>query len=98
MNKDTENPFPDPVEIKISDSFDLHSFQPSEVKTVVEVYLDEARKAGFKTVRIIHGKGIGVQREIVRSLLKTKDFVKSFRNGDELSGGGDGATVVKFHD
>ncbi|MGI8669680.1 MAG: Smr/MutS family protein [Aridibacter sp.] len=91
-----ENPFPEPVEIEITDTLDLHSFQPRDVASVVETYLDEARKKGFQAVRIIHGKGIGVQREILRNILSKKDFVKSFKNGDELSGGGSGATIVKF--
>ncbi len=91
-----ENPFSEPFEIEITDSLDLHSFQPRDVASVVETYLDEARKKGFQTVRIIHGKGIGVQREIVRDILSKKDFVKSFRNGDEISGGGLGATVAHF--
>ena len=94
---DLENPFPETVEIEITDSIDLHSFSPKDVRAVVEAYLDEARARGFRIVRIIHGKGIGVQREIVRSLLKEKDFVKSFRSGDEFSGGS-GATVVTFKD
>jgi dsDNA-specific endonuclease/ATPase MutS2 len=96
-DSDLENPFPETVEIEITDSIDLHSFSPKEVKTVVEAYLDEARSRGFRFVRIIHGKGIGVQREIVRSLLKEKDFVKSFKSGDEFSGGS-GATIVTFKD
>jgi dsDNA-specific endonuclease/ATPase MutS2 len=91
-----ENPFPEPVEIEITDTLDLHSFQPRDVASVVETYLDEAHKKGFQVVRIIHGKGIGVQREIVRNILSKKDFVKSYKNGDELSGGGSGATIVKF--
>jgi dsDNA-specific endonuclease/ATPase MutS2 len=93
---DLDNPFPDTVDLEITDSIDLHSFQPREVRAVVEAYLEEVRKKGFEQVRIIHGKGIGVQREIVRKLLTEKDYVKSFRNGDEFSGGGAGATVVKF--
>ncbi len=94
---DFENPFPEPVEIEITDSIDLHSFQPRDVKAVVEAYLDEARKKGFRLVRIIHGKGIGVQKEIVRKLLAEKDFVKKFKNADEFSGNW-GATIVEFHD
>jgi dsDNA-specific endonuclease/ATPase MutS2 len=93
---DPFNPFPEPVEIEITDSIDLHSFQPRDVKSVVETYLQEARAKGFRTVRIIHGKGIGVQREIVRKILSETEFVKSFKNGDEFSGGGAGATVVYF--
>lgn len=95
---DPFNPFPEPVELEITDTIDLHSFAPREVKAVVEVYLQEARKKGFRLVRIIHGKGIGVQREIVRKILSETDFVKSFKNADELSGGGSGATIVKFRD
>ena len=90
-----ENPFPDVVEIDVTDSLDLHAFLPREVKNVVEAYLDEARAKGFQFVRIIHGKGIGVQREIVRNLLREKDFVKTFKSGDEFSGGS-GATVVEL--
>ncbi len=96
QNANLENPFPDPVELEITDTIDLHSFQPREVRAVVEEYLEQVRKKGFENVRIVHGKGIGVQREIVRKLLAEKDFVLSFKNGDEFSGGGSGATVVKI--
>jgi len=97
LMEDLENPFPEPVDLEITDSIDLHSFSPKEVRRVVEAYLEEARKKGFKIVRIIHGKGIGVQREMVRKVLSETDFVKSFKSGDEFSGGW-GATVVKFTD
>ena len=92
-----ESPFPEPFEIEISDSLDLHAFSPKEVKAVVEEYLTEARKKGFRSVRIIHGKGVGVQREIVRKILSDTDFVKSFKNAPEFSGSW-GSTVVEFHD
>lgn len=92
---DLYNPFPEPVELEITDSIDLHSFAPRDVKSVVQNYLSEARKKGFAIVRIIHGKGIGVQREIVRSVLSETDFVKSYKTGDEFSGNW-GATIVKF--
>ena len=88
-----ENPFPEPVEIEITDSFDLHSFSPKDIRAVVEAYLSEAHKKGFATVRIIHGKGVGVQREIVRQVLSETDFVKSFKNAPEFSGSW-GATIV----
>jgi len=94
---DLFNPFPEPVELEITDSIDLHSFAPREVKAVVEAYLTEAHKKGFRLVRIIHGKGIGVQREIVRKVLQNTDFVKTFKTADEFSGSW-GATIVKFHD
>lgn len=101
MTNDSEidlyNPFPDPVELEITDSLDLHSFTPRDVKSVVQNYLSEANKKGFKIVRIIHGKGIGVQREIVRKVLSETDFVKSFKTADEFSGSW-GATIVNFKD
>ena len=92
-----ESPFPEPFEIEITDTLDLHAFSPKEVKAVVGEYLTEARKKGFRSVRIIHGKGVGVQREIVRKILSDTDFVKSFKNAPEFSGSW-GSTVVEFHD
>jgi len=97
INDEPENPFPEPVELEITDSLDLHAFSPKDVKAVTIAYLDEARKKGFTIVRIIHGKGIGVQRETVRSVLRETDFVEGFRSGDEFAGGA-GATVVTFRD
>ena len=93
---DLQNPFPEPVEIEITDSLDLHAFAPRDVKAVVEAYLEEARKKNFTTVRIIHGKGIGVQREIVRNVLSESEYVASFKNADEYSGSW-GATIVYFN-
>ena len=90
---DAENPFPDPVEIEITDVFDLHTIQPREVKMVVEEYLRLAHEKGFRSVRIIHGKGIGVQREIVRRVLATTTFVESFSDAPAQAGGW-GATVA----
>ena len=95
MNEDAENPFGEPVELEITDSIDLHAFAPRDIKAVTVAYLEEARKKGFRLVRIIHGKGIGVQREIVRKVLAETKFVKSFKSGSEFSGG-EGATVVEF--
>lgn len=92
---DLNNPFPEPFELEITDTLDLHAFRPQEVKSVVENYLSEARKKGFRVVRIIHGKGIGVQRETVRKVLAETDFVKSFKNAPEFSGN-HGATVAKL--
>jgi dsDNA-specific endonuclease/ATPase MutS2 len=94
-NLDLYNPFPEPVELEITDSIDLHAFAPRDVKSVVENYLEEAHKKGFRMVRIIHGKGIGVQRETVRKVLAATNFVESFKNGDEFSGSW-GATIVKL--
>lgn len=97
QNDQTESPFPDVVEIEITDSIDLHSFQPKEIADVVRAYLDAAKDKGFRFVRIIHGKGIGVQREIVRKILAETDFVKGFKSGDEFSGG-IGATIAELKD
>lgn len=90
-----DSPFREPVEIEITDTFDLHSFSPEDVRLAVESYLTEARKKNFGRVKIIHGKGIGVQREIVRSVLKKTEFVKDFKNGAEFSSSW-GATIVNF--
>src|SRR6185436_15709170 len=72
---DPYNPFPELVEIEITDVIDLHSIPPRDVARVVEEYLRQVHEAGFRAVRIIHGKGIGVQREIVRSILTRTSFV-----------------------
>ncbi len=92
---ESADPFPEPVQLEITDSIDLHAFRPKDVKAVTEAYLDEAYAKGFRFVRIVHGKGVGVQREVVRKLLSEKGFVKKFKSGDEFSGGW-GATVVEF--
>ena len=94
---DLYNPFPDGVEIEITDSLDLHSFAPRDIKSVVQNYLSEARKKGFRLVRIIHGKGVGVQREMVRQVLSKTESVKSYKTADEFSGSW-GATIVEFKD
>jgi len=83
----------DPIRIPITDVFDLHTIPPRDVKAVVEEYLIEARKAGLKALRIIHGRGIGVQREIVRSVLAKCEFVAEFRDAPAEAGGW-GATIV----
>jgi len=87
----------EPFEIEITDSLDLHSFHPRDIKAVVTEYLKEAHKKGFRIVRIVHGKGIGIQRETVRKVLAETDFVKSFKNAPEFSGSW-GATIATFKD
>ena len=89
------NPFPEPVVIEITDVFDLHTIPPRQVKAVVEEYLREAHAKGLRVVRIIHGKGIGVQREIVRSVLAQTDFVFDWTDAPP-SAGGLGATIVRL--
>jgi dsDNA-specific endonuclease/ATPase MutS2 len=92
---DPENPFPEPVEIEITDVFDLHTIPPRDVKRVVEEYLELVREKGFKVVRIIHGKGIGVQREMVRSILARTEFVLDWTDAPP-DAGGLGATIVRL--
>ncbi len=81
------------VRIPITDVFDLHSISPQEVKAAVEAYLEEAHRMGLKALRIIHGRGIGVGREIVRSVLARTPYVLDYRDAPEEAGGW-GATVV----
>jgi len=92
---DEENPFPEPVEIEITDVFDLHTIPPRDVKRVVEEYLELAREKGFPVVRIIHGKGIGVQREMVRTILARTEFVVDWTDAPPEAGGL-GATIVRL--
>jgi len=87
------NPESEPVRIPVTDVFDLHSVPPRDVKGVVEEYLLEARAAGFKALRIIHGRGIGVQRDIVRAVLARTPFVAAYGDAPAEAGGW-GATVV----
>ena len=92
-DEDLENPFPEPVEIEITDVFDLHTIPPRDVKRVVEEYLELAHEKGFKCVRIIHGKGIGVQREMVRTILSRTPFVSGWTDAPP-DAGGLGATIA----
>ena len=99
LDDDTEidpyNPFPEPVTLEITDVIDLHTIHPKDVKRVVEEYLEQVHQAGFDSVRIIHGKGIGVQREIVRTVLARTSFVKSWTDAPP-DAGGLGATIVRL--
>ncbi|TVR47666.1 MAG: DNA mismatch repair protein MutS [Puniceicoccaceae bacterium] len=86
----------EPVEVPLTDELDLHTFRPSEVSSLVPEYLAEARRRGWRTVRIIHGKGTGTLRETVHALLRRDPGVEGF----ELCGGGSGgwgATRVRLH-
>lgn len=83
----------EPVEVPIEDVLDLHPFRPADVRDVALEYLTEARRRGLRQVRLIHGRGIGVQRDRIQSLLRTLDWVEAFHDADP-SGGGWGATVV----
>ncbi len=90
---DPENPFPEIVVVEFSDVLDLHSIPPRQARAVVEDYLEEARLRGVRFLRIIHGRGTGVQREMVRSVLDRTPYVADFRDAPAEAGGW-GATVV----
>jgi dsDNA-specific endonuclease/ATPase MutS2 len=88
-----DDPFPEPVRIPITDVLDLHTVAPRDVKMVVEEYLIETNRLGLKALRIIHGRGIGVQREMVRKVLAGTPSVLSFSDAPAEAGGW-GATVA----
>jgi DNA-nicking Smr family endonuclease len=82
-------------ELPIEDALDLHAFHPRDVAALVEEYLHQARRRGLREVRIIHGKGIGVQREIVAAVLRRHPAVESFRIAPAEAGHW-GATLVRL--
>lgn len=83
----------EPIRIPITDIFDLHSVPARDAEAVVEAYLEEAQRLGMKALRIVHGRGIGVRREIVRSVLARTPFVVYYADAPPEAGGW-GATVV----
>ncbi len=84
-----------PVEQPIDGVLDLHTFAPADVKDLIPEYLSACRQRGILEVRIIHGKGIGTLKNIVRSVLEKLPYVISFRTAEE-SAGGWGATIVEL--
>lgn len=90
---DVENPFGETTEFPLRDELELHGLPPRLVPELVASYLDEAVAHGFEVVRIIHGKGIGVQREIVRRALERCRHVAAFDDAPTDRGGW-GATLV----
>jgi dsDNA-specific endonuclease/ATPase MutS2 len=84
-----------PVELEITDVLDLHSFPPSEVTALVRDYLDLAVERGFAQVRIIHGRGVGVQRNAVRRILERDPRVEAFGDAPAEAGGW-GATWARL--
>ncbi len=84
-----------PPDYPIDGTLDLHQFSPGETKEIVAAYIDACLESEIHTLRIIHGKGKGVQRDIVHSLLRKDKRVNSFRQ-EPGSAGGWGATLVKL--
>lgn len=84
---------PETVEIPITDSIDLHWFRPAETGEVVDAYLEAAAEAGFREVRIVHGRGRGVQRHRVQRRLARSPHVERFADAPSDRGGW-GATLV----
>ena len=84
---------PDPIVLPIADSLDLHAFTPRDVPSVVEEYLQQAVARGFGEVRLIHGRGTGVQRTIVQKLLTGHPLVLRFFDAPAERGGW-GATIA----
>ncbi len=91
MSETAEEPF----EIDVTDSIDLHAFAPADTRAVTTAYLEEAARKQFAVVRIIHGKGVGVKREMVRKVLSESPLVESFKDAPEFSGSW-GATIAKL--
>ncbi len=93
---ESDSPFGDPVVVPIEDAIDLHAFSPKEIPSVVEEYIEQCVAAGIYQARIIHGRGAGVQRRIVQSLLKKNPRVASFKDAPAEAGGwGATAAVLK---
>lgn len=84
------------IVVPITDELDLHTFRPNETASVVDEYLHEARALGLTQVRIVHGKGKGVQRELVHGVLRRHPAVARFVLAGERAGGW-GATTVELH-
>lgn len=90
---DDPDPFGAPVRVPIEDAIDLHTFAPGDIPSVVESYLEAAAEAGFPVVRIIHGRGRGVQKEAVRRVLAESPLVERFEEAPPDRGGW-GATIA----
>ena len=79
--------------IPIEHTLDLHAFHPRDIKSVVEEYINAAHEAGLREVRVIHGRGHGVQRGIVQAALEKHPLVESFADAPESHLGATLATL-----
>ena len=85
----------EPVPVPIEDSLDLHTFHPRDVKAVVADYVEAAHQAGLREVRLIHGRGRGVQRGMVHAALETHPLVEEFWDAPETHLGATVARLVR---
>ena len=85
----------EPIKIPIEDVLDLHTFRPQDVADLLKDYFAECIKAGIHSVRVIHGKGKGIQKKRVHQILQKNPQVKSFKDAPPEAGGW-GATVVEL--
>ena len=92
---DFDDPGPEgpPVPIPVEETLDLHPFRPGETAAVVADYVEAAAAKGLREVRLVHGRGVGVQRAIVRAVLARSPHVLSFSDATPDRGGW-GATVA----
>lgn len=93
MDKEENSFFNEPVKIPLEDCIDLHTFSPKDISEILDHYLKECHEAGLKEVRIIHGKGIGVQREMVHKMLSRSPLIDNFFQAPPEAGGW-GATIA----
>ena len=94
MNEDQDHPpFDQPIELPIDGELDLHTFHPSDLAPLLQDYIEACRNKGILSLRIIHGKGRGVLRERVHSLLKKHPLVETFELAPPEAGGW-GATLA----
>jgi DNA-nicking Smr family endonuclease len=85
------------VVLPITGTIDLHSFAPRDVPAVVQDYIDACRERGIFSLRLIHGRGKGVQRAVVRRVLSQRDDVVAFKDASPDLGGW-GGTLVRLRD
>jgi DNA-nicking Smr family endonuclease len=83
----------EPVRLPVEAALDLHAFQPRDVKSVVEEYVTAAHEAGLREIRLVHGRGTGVQRGIVQAALERHPLVLEFRDAPDSHLGATIATL-----
>jgi DNA-nicking Smr family endonuclease len=83
----------EPIRVPIEGELDLHAFAPRDIPSVVEDYLEAAREAGLREVRLVHGRGRGVQRGIVQALLERHGAVEAFWDAPDAHLG---ATIARL--